>query len=106
MASDKSAAEEKALEKFHEKERAALNNAYAALIGQQTTQTFTAFTFEEAVDAQLERIEGAGTLLRPNLLDRVSRVEEEVKAAVAKIQQIPPEQFLDADEERDVNTPP
>lgn len=106
MASKKSSAEEKLSEKYHEKERTALNNAYSTIAGQQSVQSFTAFTFEEAVDAQLELIEGKGTDIRPNLLDRVDRVEEEVKAAVAKIKDIPPEQFLDADEQRDVNTPP
>lgn len=106
MASKKDEALEKQFEKNHGRERKALNNGYAAIVAQQAVQTFTAFTFEEAIDAQLELIEGEGTQLRPNLLDRVDRVEEELKAAVAKIQQIPPEQFLEKDEERDVNTDP
>jgi hypothetical protein len=106
MASRKDAAQEKKGEKTHEKERTALNNGYAAIVGQQAIQTFTAFTFEEAMEAQLERIEGGGTDLRPNLLDRVDRIENELKDAVAKVIQIPPEQFLEKDEERDVNTDP
>ena len=106
MASKKDEALEKEFDKNHGKEREALNNGYAAIVGQQATQTFTAFTFEEAMDAQLERIEGEGTALRPNLLDRVDSIEGELKSAVAKVQQISPEQFLEKDEERDVNTDP
>lgn len=86
------------------KERIALNNAYGALLGQQSVQSFAAFTFEEAVDAQIERIEGAGTQKRPNLLERVDKIERELLQAISVIKQMPPEQFLKPDAERDVNT--
>jgi hypothetical protein len=87
------------------KEREALNDAYAALLGQQTTQSFVAFTFEEAMDAQIEAIEGKATTRRPNELGRVDAIEQRAIAAVATLKTIPPEKFVQPDATRDVNTP-
>lgn len=98
--------EDQRLQQLHFRQRRALNNAYGALLGQQNIQTFQAFTFEEAVDLQIERIEGAGTTLRPNLLDRVTRVEQELLRAVEELKQVPPEQFMESDSGSDVNTEP
>ena len=103
MAQDKSNEESK-LQQFNLNERRALNNAYAALEGQRTVMTFQAFTFEDAVDLQIERIEGKGSRLRPNELERVDRIEQELLKAVAALKEVPPEEFLDADPDRDVNT--
>ena len=87
------------------REREALSNAYGALLGQQSVQAWSAFTLEEAMDAQIEAIEGAGTDKRPNELARVDRVEQECLAAIAALRELPPEQFLEPDPEQDVNTP-
>jgi hypothetical protein len=86
-------------------ERMALNDAYGSLLGQQTTQSFSAFTFEEAVDAQIERIEGKSTSRRPNLLERVDRIEQATLQAIEVLKKTPPEEFREPDEEQDVNTP-
>jgi hypothetical protein len=83
-----------------------LNNAYAAVEGQKAVQSFSAFTFEDALDQQIERIAGASTDTRPNELDRVSRVESDVVAAVAQVKALPPNAFVEPDDERDVNTKP
>lgn len=88
-----------------QRQREALGNAYAALLGQQSVQSFTAFTFEEALDAQIESIEGKGTALRPNQLGRVDKIEQEAKQAIAQLKSTAPEEFLEADSEEDVNTP-
>lgn len=85
--------------------RRSLSHAYAALVGDQTAQSFSAFTLEEALDAQIERIEGKGSAIRPNLLDRVNRVLSETVQAVEQIKQMPPEAFIEADSDKDVNTP-
>ena len=53
------------------------------LVGQQSIQGWTAFTLEEAMDAQIERIEGKSTDKRPNELERVDRIEQECLAAIA-----------------------
>lgn len=87
------------------KEREALGNAYAALVGQQSIQAWSAFTLEEAVDAQIEAIEGKSTDKRPNQLERVDRIEQDCLSAIAALREIPPEQFLEPDPENDVNTP-
>ncbi len=86
--------------------RRALSNAYAALQGDRNNQSFAAFTFEEALDAQIERIEGKGTQLRPNLLDRVGRIEQQVVQTVEETKQLPPEFFEEPREDEDVNTDP
>ena len=86
----------------HFDQRRAIGNAYAALLGQQNIQTFQAFTFEEAIDAQIERIEGADTTLRPNELKRVAHIEQELLRAAEEIRKLPPEQFLEKDEKHDV----
>jgi len=96
--------EEGKLQKFHLNQRRAVNNAYAALEGQKNTQSFASFTFEDAVDLQIERIEGEGTKLRPNELERVDRIEQGLIKAVEQLKEVPPEQFLEADPDRDVNT--
>ncbi len=86
------------------KEREALGNAYAALVGQQSVQAWSAFTLEEAIDAQIETIEGKSTDKRPNLLERVDRIEQDCLAAIAALRDTPPEQFLEPDPNQDVNT--
>lgn len=96
---------EQQLQAEHIEQRRALNNAYGSIVGQQTTNSFQAFTFEEAVDLLIETIEGAGTQLRPNLLGRVDQIENNVKKAVDELKKIPVDQVLAPDDERDVNTP-
>lgn len=86
------------------RQREALSHAYAALVGQQSIQGWTAFTFEEAMDAQVERIEGKSTDKRPNELARVDRIEQECLAAIAALRDTPPEQFLEPSPDQDVNT--
>lgn len=87
------------------KMREALGDAYAALVAQQNTQSFVAFTFEEAAANQLDRLTGPSTRLRPNEVDRVTRIRDNLTTAIAAIKKIPPEAFLEPNEGRDVNTP-
>jgi hypothetical protein len=84
--------------------RESLNNAYAAVEGQKAVQSFAAFTFEDALDLQIERIEGADTELRPNELHRVDKIESNVVSAVAKVKVMPPSAFVEPRDDRDVNT--
>ena len=84
--------------------RERLSSAYAALEGQRSVDSFLAFTFEDALDAQIERIEGEGTVLRPNELGRVDKIESDVIAAVAKVKAMPADAFVEPKDERDVNT--
>jgi hypothetical protein len=70
------------------------------------SQTAAAFTFEEAVDAQIERIEGASTQIRPNQLDYVENIRNQLVKAAEELKQVSPEKFMN---ERpamsNVNTP-
>ena len=98
--------EEKAKQKKSTKQREQIQNAYAALIGDQNNQTFYAFTLEEAVDAQIERLSGASTKLRPNQIDRVTRIKEQLLKTVEQVREIPPSEFILRRGEGDVNTRP
>lgn len=86
------------------RQRIALESAYAQLLGEQTNQTFAAFTFEEALDLQIEQIQGAGTEAHPNLLGRVERIKSQLLQAVEQISQVDPSQFQTVDDQT-VNTP-
>jgi|SRR5690606_15383009 len=86
--------------------RRILSNSYNYVLGQQATQSFSAITYEELANEQIERIEGAGTPVRPNELERLTRIEREVVSLVEQVREIPPDQFILRDEAADVNTPP
>jgi hypothetical protein len=81
-----------------------LQNAYAFIEGQKSNQTFSAFTPEEAHDRFIERIEGKSTPFRPNVLERIDRVVQNVVAVVAQVKALPSEAFRRSTED-DVNTP-
>lgn len=86
--------------------RKAISDAYAFIEGQKSVQSFSALTFEDLVDQQIERIEGKGSTLRPNMLDRVDAIENNVKNAVDKIKSLSPSAFAKPDPQNDANTPP
>jgi len=79
--------------------RRQFSEAYAALLGTQTARDFSRYTFEEALDQQIERIEGAGTSLRPNLLDRIEKIKQNVISAVRQTKEMPPESFREPEED-------
>jgi hypothetical protein len=85
--------------------RTSLSDAYAAVEGDKTTQSFNAITFEELAQAQITRLTTAPTPNRPSPLQAIQNVLNNVTAAVAKIQAQPPASFADPDPEQDVNTP-
>lgn len=82
-----------------------LSNAYASILGEQSAKSFHAFTFEEALDSQIAKIEGPSTKQRPNLLDRVDRIVNNLVKAVDQIKALPPEQFREPKPSEDVNSP-
>lgn len=99
---DKDKNEEQELQKLNLKERTALSDAYSTLAGQNAISTFQAFTFEEALDATIEKIEGTNGL-RPNLLAKVDAVEQNLMNIVEQLKAQPPEAFQDPDPEEDVS---
>jgi len=94
-----------AQETLYLEQRQAVNNAYGSLEGQSLAESFAAFTFEEAADAQIERIEGKGTAIRPNLLLRTESIRANLKKAITQLKEVPPEKFLDVDTTNAANTP-
>ena len=59
--------------------------AYSTLLGEQASEGFVAFTFEQALDERIEQIEGGGTPRRPGALARVARIESDLLSAIASI---------------------
>ena len=92
-------AQEQATE-FREK----LQDAFAFIEGQKITQSFSALTPEDCFDRYIERIEGKDTAARPNVLNRITKVRNEVLASIEKIKAMPPEAFREARPNEDVNT--
>lgn len=86
--------------------RRALSDAYAFVEGQKLVQSFSSLTFEELLDQQIERIEGVSTVTRPNEIERISRIEVDVVAAVQKIKQLPDDAFRKTENTNNVNTKP
>jgi hypothetical protein len=86
--------------------RRSVANAYAFVKGRESVQSFSSFTFEDALDAQIERIEGKDSDLRPNELHRVEKIKNDIVSAAQKIKSLPSQFFNKADPSTDVNTPP
>lgn len=105
MADDQKKRQDDEVQSMNLELRTALNDAYAAVEGAKAVQTFSAITYEDLVDQQIERISGASTQARPNELERVDRVVNNVVAAVAKIKSLPDDAFAKKDDKKDVNTP-
>jgi hypothetical protein len=93
------------LEKFHLTQRQVINRAYGSLQGRANADTFRAFTFEEALDAHIEEIEGETySQAHPNKLDRVSQMKNDIVRIAEELKTQPPETFALADDEDNVNT--
>lgn len=105
MADRQDTAAEHQLQSLHVKQRQAINDAYAQLEGEKALQTFNAFTLEEALQLQVDSIEGESTRIRPNELDRTDRIYNNLTQAVEELKKVPPEMFLKKDPTRDVNPP-
>lgn len=88
----------------NEELRRVIGTSFAAVAGRQNSESLYAITYEELANAQIERITGQGTDVRPNELERVNKVEGDLLSIVEKIRAMPPESFIMSDPDRDVNT--
>jgi len=79
-------------------------NAYGFVVGQQSNQSFAATTLEECIDRRIEDIEGTQQDGRPNILEEISRIENDFKSAVEKIRSLPPDYFKAPKDNLPVNT--
>lgn len=85
--------------------RERLQNAYTFVEAQKTTQSFSALTPEDCFDRFIERVSGKDTQARPNVLNRITKVKNEVLASVEKIKALPPESFRKPKPTEDANPP-
>jgi hypothetical protein len=85
--------------------RTSLSDAYAAVEGDKTTQSFNAITFEELAQQQITRLTTAPTPNRPSPLQAIQNVLTNVKAAVTQIQAQSPASFAEPNATQDVNPP-
>jgi len=104
MANEKNANDDEAKEELSDQLRRSVASAYAFVQGQETTESFSALTFEECLDAQIQRIEGPGTDIRPNVLDRIKKVKEDILSAISQIKQLPDSFFKTPNDGEDAVT--
>lgn len=83
-----------------------INDAYAFVESSKNTQTLATVTFEDLMDQQIERLSGKDTEARPNPLNRIKKVETQIKAIIAQIKKLPDNAFRVRDTRDSVNTPP
>ena len=84
--------------------REVLANAYAFVEGQKSIQSFTALTPEDCMDRFIERIEGKDTKSRPNVINRIAKIKNELAATIAKIKDLPDNEFRKQNDATDTNT--
>lgn len=104
MADNLAKNEQATKEEQAEELRRAVANAYAFVIGQEATESFSCVTFEELLDQQIQRIESPGTDIRPNVLDRIRKTKEDLISAIDKIRQQPDDFFKPPQDEEKVVT--
>jgi len=82
--------------------REILGNAYAFVRGRQYTETVANLTYEELLDAAIDRIEGTqgSSSVRSTLLDRVKKIKAEVSGAVTTVKKQPPSYWKLASDDR------
>jgi hypothetical protein len=86
--------------------RTIVSKAYAAVAGQQVNCTFNTITFEELAAQQIDRLTGKGPPGRPNVVQQIQNVADDLANAVQQMEQTDPSDFnLPPDESQDVNTP-
>lgn len=85
--------------------RTVVARAYSFVAGQQSVQTFSAITFEELAAQQIDRLSGKGSAGRPNAIQAIQRVAQDLQNVAQQIMQTDPSAFLVPDATQDVNTP-
>lgn len=82
--------------------REILGNAYAFVRSRQYTETVANLTYEELLDAAIDRIEGTkgSGSKRATLLDRVKKLKAEVGQAVTTVKKQPPSYWRLKSDER------
>lgn len=81
--------------------REILGNAYSFVRGRQYTETAANLTYEELLDAAIDRIDGVKgrSDVRGTKLDRVDKIKTEIVRAVDTVKSLPPSQWQLQNEE-------
>lgn len=81
--------------------REVIGRAYAFVRGRQYTETVANITYEELLDAAIDRIEGTKgrSDVRATKLDRVDSIKQEISQAVDTVKSLPPNSWQLQNEE-------
>jgi hypothetical protein len=82
--------------------REILGNAYGFVRGREYTKSVANITYEQLLDAAIDRIEGTKgrTEVRGTILDRIKKIKEEVSQAVDTVKKRPPHEWVIESEDR------
>lgn len=105
MANDKPSDSDKQKEARNITLRRVMSSSYAFVKGVELSQTFSSLTPEDCIDEHIRLIEGARYDGRLNKLGELDKIKNDLLAAVEQIKAIPPEEFLEAKPDQDVNPP-
>ena len=85
--------------------REILGDAYGFVRGREYTKSIANLTYEELLDAAIERIEGTQgrTGIRATLLERIAKVQNEIKTAVKTVKSKPPEEWVIASQDQQLD---
>ena len=90
-------------EQVQQNRREVVEKAYGAVLGSQFQQGLLAFSLEQAVAEQLQRIDGDGTALRPTEKQRVQKVAGDMRQLLTQLSE--DEQQAKRKPRNNVNTP-
>lgn len=81
--------------------REVISRAYTFVRGRQYTETVANITYEELLDAAIDRIEGTKgrSDVRATKLDRVDKIKQEISQAVDTVKSLPPNHWQLQNEE-------
>lgn len=86
--------------------REILGNAYGFIRGREYTKSFANITYEELLDAAIEKIGTANmpTGNRPSILERIAKIQNEIAAAVKTVKSQPPSSWVLASTDNNLTT--
>ena len=76
--------------------REILGDAYGFIRGREYTKSFASLSYEELLDAAIEKIEGSqgNTTIRPPVLVRIASIQNAIKQAVTTVKSQPPSSWV------------
>lgn len=92
---------EKKQTKLNLQMREVIGRAYSFVRGRQYTETVANITYEELLDAAIDRIEGTKgrSEVRSTKLDRIAKIKDEISQAAETVKSLPPNHWQLQNEE-------